>query len=281
VSEIGRLAVVGLGLLGGSVVRAARARRTAGEIVGISRNPETLAAAHRAGVLDRATSRLEDGLAGADLVMLCAPVGALPGLVRAAWPLLADGAVLTDVGSVKHGVVGAAETCPPRPGVAFVGGHPMAGSERSGYEASSPDLFAGRLTLVTETASTSPEALRRVTRFWEALGSQVRVLTVDVHDRGVALISHLPHLAAYALVATADGEALGLAARGFADTTRIAASAEGLWTDIVRENRSAVLDALADYRGRLARWEALVRAGEWAALEAELARAREVREKLS
>jgi prephenate dehydrogenase len=281
VTEIGRLAVVGLGLLGGSVVRAARARRTAGEIVGISRNPETLAAARRAGVLDRATSRLEDGLAGADLVVLCAPVGALPGLVRAAWPLLADGAVLTDVGSVKHGVVGAAETCPPRPGVAFVGGHPMAGSERSGYEASSPDLFAGRLTLVTETASTSPEALRRVTRFWEALGSQVRVLTVDVHDRGVALISHLPHLAAYALVATADGEALGLAARGFADTTRIAASAEGLWTDIVRENRSAVLDALADYRGRLARWEALVRAGEWAALEAELARAREVREKLS
>jgi prephenate dehydrogenase len=281
VSEIGRLAVVGLGLLGGSVVRAARARRTAGEIVGISRNPETLAAAHRAGVLDRATSRLEDGLAGADLVMLCAPVGALPGLVRAAWPLLADGAVLTDVGSVKHGVVGAAETCPPRPGVAFVGGHPMAGSERSGYEASSPDLFAGRLTLVTETASTSPEALRRVTRFWEALGSQVRVLTVDVHDRGVALISHLPHLAAYALVATADGEALGLAARGFADTTRIAASAESLWTDIVRENRSAVLEALADYRGRLARWETLVRTGEWAALEAELARAREVREKLS
>jgi prephenate dehydrogenase len=232
-------------------------------------------------VLDRTTDRLEDGLDGADLVVLCAPVGALPGLVRASWPLLADGTVLTDVGSVKHGVVGAAEACPPRPGVAFVGGHPMAGSERTGYEASSPDLFAGRLTLLTETASTSPEALRRVTRFWEALGSQVRVLPVDVHDRGVALISHLPHLAAYALVATADGEALGLAARGFADTTRIAASAEGLWTDIVRENRSAVLDALADYRGRLARWEALVRAGEWAALEAELARAREVREKLS
>ena len=280
-SEVGRLCVVGLGLLGGSVARAARARRTAREIVGISRSAETLAAARRAGVLDRATDRLENGLDGADLVVLCAPVGALPGLVRAAWPLLADGAVLTDVGSVKHGVVAAAEACPPRAGVAFVGGHPLAGSERSGYAASSPDLFSGRLTLLTETAATSPEALRRVARFWEALGSQVRVLPVDFHDRGVALISHLPHLAAYALVATADGEALGLAARGFADTTRIAASAEGLWTDIVRENRSAVLEALADYRGRLLRWEALVRTGEWAALEAELARAREVREKLS
>jgi prephenate dehydrogenase len=281
VTDVKRLAVVGLGLLGGSVAQAARARRMAGEIVGISRSREALAAASRAGVVDRATDRLEDGLPGADLVVLCAPVGALPGLVRAAWPLLAPGAVLTDVGSVKHSVVQAAEACPPRAGVAFVGGHPMAGSERSGYEAASPDLFAGRLTLLTETPATNAEALRRVTRFWEALGSQVRVLPVDVHDRGVALISHLPHLVAYALVATADGDALGLAARGFADTTRIAASAESLWTDIVRENRSAVLEALADYRARLTRWETLVRAGEWAALEAELGRAREVREKLS
>ena len=215
------------------------------------------------------------------MVILCAPVGALPGLVRTAWPHLAAGAVLTDVGSVKLEVVAAAEACPPRPGVAFVGGHPMAGSERSGFGASEADLFEGRLALLTATAQTPEAALAGVAAFWEALGSQVRVLSVDAHDRGVALISHLPHLAAYALVLAADGEALSLAGRGFGDTTRIAASAEALWTDIFRGNRDLLLWALVQYRAILGRWETLIRHEEWGVLESELARARELREKLA
>jgi prephenate dehydrogenase len=278
---IQRLTVVGLGLMGGSVARAARAREAAREIVAVSRRPDVLVQARADGVVDRGTGDLADGVGEADLVVLCTPVGTLPGLVRAVWPLLPRGALLTDVGSVKRGVVEAAEACPPRPGVAFAGGHPMAGSEKSGYAAATPDLFAGRLTLLTRTVRTSATSLDRLVRFWEALGSQVRILSVEAHDRGVALVSHLPHLAAYALVTAADGEALGLAARGFADTTRIAASAETLWTDIFRENRRELLEAVDRYRAILARWETFLRREDWVTLETEIERAREIREKLA
>jgi cyclohexadieny/prephenate dehydrogenase len=276
---LSRLTVVSLGLLGGSVARAARARGVAREIVAVGRTAGTLARARATGVVDAATSDLAAGVRDAELVVLCAPVGILPGMVRAAWPHLAPGAVLTDVGSVKAPVVAAAEGCPAGPGT-FVGGHPMAGSERSGFEAARADLFEGRLALLTPTASTSGPAVARVTAFWEALGSQVRVLSPAAHDRAVAAISHLPHLAAYALVGTADEEALPLAAAGFQDTTRIAASPEALWTDIFRENREALLAVLGGYRALLAEWEMLIRRGDWETLDAALARARERREKL-
>jgi cyclohexadieny/prephenate dehydrogenase len=275
-----RLTVVAPGLLGGSVACGARARALAAEIVAVGRTPATLERVRAAGAADRTTTDLAEGVRGADVVVLCAPVGALPGLVRAAWPHLAPGAVLTDVGSVKGPVVAAAAACPPRAGVAFVGGHPMAGSERSGFEAARADLFEGRLTMLTPVAGTDERAVERLTAFWEALGSHVRRVEPDAHDRGVAAISHFPHLAAFGLVAAADDEALAMAGPGFHDTTRIAGSAEGLWTDIFRENQAALLDAVARYRGLLDRWEALVRAGDWDALEAALARARARREKL-
>jgi prephenate dehydrogenase len=274
------LTVVGLGLLGGSVARGARARRIAGEIVGVSRRAATLAQAQAARAVDRATQDLAEGTQDADLVVLCAPVGALPELVRGAWPHLRSGAVLTDVGSVKAGVTAAADACEPRPGVGFVGGHPMAGSEQSGFAAADPDLFEGRLALLTPTARSPEAAVARVTEFWELLGSHVRLVTVDAHDRGVAAVSHLPHLAAYGLVAAADDDALGLAGPGFADTTRVAESAEALWADIFRANRAPLLESLARYRQVLDHWEALIRDGQWTALEAALGRAREIREKL-
>ena len=261
------------------MARAARARRVAGEIVAVGRTAAVLGRARAAGLVDTATHDLAAGVRGADLVVLCTPVGTLPGLVRAAWPHLARGAVLSDVGSVKGPVVAAAEACPPGSG-AFVGSHPMAGSERSGFEASQADLFEGRLALVTPTPRTPAPAVARVTAFWEALESQVRRLSPEAHDRGVAAISHLPHLAAYALVAAADEDALPLAATGFQDTTRVAASAEALWADIFRENREALLAALGDYRTVLEHWGDLIRAGEWEALESALGRARERREKL-
>lgn len=278
--RLSRLTVVGLGLLGGSVARGVRARGVATEIVAVGRTPATLARARAAGVVDRTTHDLAEGIRDADLVVLCAPVGALPGLVRAAWPHLAPGAVLTDVGSVKGAVVAAAQSCPSRAGVAFVGGHPMAGSERSGFDAADPDLFEGHLTLLTPTGGSPEGAVTRVTAFWEALGSHVRLLSPEAHDRSVAAVSHLPHLAVYALVAAVDDGALGLAGAGFHDTTRIAASAEALWTDIFRENRQPLLDALGQYRELLAGWEALIRNGEWEALEMAFARARKSREKL-
>jgi len=275
-----RLAVVGVGLIGGSIARAVRARRFCETIVGVGRRRSALAPALAAGAIDLATDDLAEGVRGADLVVLCAPVGSLPGLVRAAWPHLGPGTLLTDAGSVKRGVVAAALACPPRPGVAFVGSHPMAGSEQSGFGASDPDLFQGRLALVTETGATDRDALAAATAFWEGLGSHVRTLSVDAHDRGVAVISHLVHLAAYGLVATADGDPLPLAARGFVDTTRVAASPETLWVDIFRENQAALDEALGRYREILDRWQTWIRQERWDALEAELGRAREIREKL-
>jgi prephenate dehydrogenase len=276
-----RLTVVGPGLIGGSIARGARARRLAREVVVVARHEAALRAARDAGAADTGTTDLAAGVSGAALVVLCTPVGALPGLIRAAWPRLAPGAVLTDAGSVKRSVVDAALGCPPREGVGFVGGHPMAGSERSGFEASDPDLFEGRLALVTPTAGTPEAAVATATALWEGLGSTVRCLSPEAHDRLVAQISHLPHLAAYALVSAADGDALPLAARGFVDTTRIAASAEALWADIFRENRGPILDALARYEAVLTRWRDLAAGGDWASLEAELGRARELREKLA
>ena len=276
-----RLTVVSPGLIGGSIARGVRARRLAGEVVVVARHQAAVQAVLDAGAADRGTTDLAAGVAGASVVVLCAPVGALPAHIRAAWPHLAPGAVLTDAGSVKRGVVEAARACPMRAGVSFVGGHPMAGSERSGFEASTADLFEGRVALVTPTSDTPEPAVSAVTALWEGLGSTVRRLSAETHDQLVAQISHLPHLAAYALVSAADGDALPLVGRGFVDTTRIAASAEGLWTDIFRENRGALLDALDRYEGVLARWRELVARGDWTTLEAELGRAREVREKLA
>jgi cyclohexadieny/prephenate dehydrogenase len=276
-----RLTVVSPGLIGGSIARAARARRLADEVVVVARHEAAVRAVLDAGAAHAGTTDLARGVAGAEVVVLCAPVGALPGLVRAAWPHLASGAVLTDAGSVKRGVVAAARGCPPRAGVSFVGGHPMAGSERSGFEASTADLFEGRVALVTPEPATPERAVETVTALWERLGSTVRRLTAEAHDQLVAQISHLPHLAAYGLVSAADGEALPLAGRGFIDTTRIAASAETLWTDIFRENRASLLDALGRYEAVVSRWRELLARSDWAALEAELGRAREVREKLS
>jgi prephenate dehydrogenase len=276
-----RLTVVSPGLIGGSIARGVRARRLAREVVVVARHEAAARAVLDAGGADSGTTDLAAGVEGAALVVLCAPVGALPRLVRAAWPHLAPGAVMTDAGSVKRGVVEAALACPARAGASFVGGHPMAGSERSGFEASDPDLFEGRVALVTPTADTPNAAAAAVTALWEGLGSTVRRLSPEVHDHLVAQISHVPHLAAYALVSAADGEALLLAGRGFVDTTRIAASAEVLWSDIFRENRGPVLDALGRYEEVLRRWRDLVSRGDWAVLEAELGRAREVREKLA
>jgi prephenate dehydrogenase len=276
----GRVTVVSPGLIGGSVARGLRSRRLCREVMVVARHESAIRAAMDAGAADAGTTDLTKGVAGASLVVLCAPVSALPGQIRAAWPHLAPGAVLTDAGSVKRSVVEAAHGCPARPDVGFVGGHPMAGSERSGFEASDGDLFEGKVALVTPTAGTPASAVAAATALWEGLGSTVRQLSPETHDHLVAEISHLPHLAAYALVSAAEADALPLVGRGFVDTTRIAASAESLWTDIFHENRQPLLDALARYEAVLARWRGLLARGDWATLEAELGRAREAREKL-
>lgn len=277
---IRRLAIVGVGLLGGSVAKAARAEGLAREIVGVGRDTGRLAPAVQDGTLDHAVMDLGTGLREADVVVLAAPVQTLERLLPSVASAAAADAVVTDVGSTKAAIVAAARMAAAKTPFTFVGSHPMAGSEQSGYGAARADLFRGATVIVTPIDSTDPRALKTVTMFWEALGARVSALDPETHDRVVAAISHLPHLVADALVDAAarfEPAALDFAARGFRDTTRIAASDPEVWREIFLANRPALRAGLAEFRRALDELEALVVRGDEAALTAALARIRTVR----
>lgn len=280
---IERLAVVGVGLLGGSVARAARVRGLARRIVGVGREPSRLESAIRDGTLDAATADLAEAVREADVVVLAAPVLVNEALLARLWPLVPDGAVVTDVGSTKRGIVTAAERLAAQRPVAFVGSHPMAGSERSGYGASRADLLEGALVVVTPTETTPTGALKRVTELWERCGARVTTLDPDTHDRAVAAVSHLPQVVARALVdavARFEPAALDVAGRGFRDTTRIAASDPVIWREILIANRDAVTASLAAFRAALDDLEHAIQTGDGETLERRLAAIKAWRERL-
>jgi prephenate dehydrogenase len=280
---IQRLAVVGVGLLGGSVAKAARRRGLARAIVGIGRDPARLGPARADGTLDAATTDLADGLRGADFVVLAATVAAIERLLPAVWAASGADTLITDVGSTKRAIVAAAERLAagrPRP---FVGSHPMAGSERSGYAAARADLFQDATVIVTPTETSAPWVAKRATEFWEGLGARVTSMDPETHDRAVAAISHLPHLVAMALVdgvARFEPAAFQVAARGFKDATRIAAADPGVWSEIFAANRDALRAGLEPFRRALGELERLVEAGDLAGLQAAIARIRATREAL-
>jgi prephenate dehydrogenase len=282
---IERLAILGVGLLGGSLAKAVRAHGLAREIVGIGRDLARLAPAVRDGALDRATTGVADGVAGAERSVLAAPVLTNEALLASVWRAAGTGAVVTDVGSTKRGIVAAAERlAAERPGVHFVGSHPMAGSEKSGYAVARADLFAGATVVVTPTETTDPGLAKGIGELWAAVGARVVVLDPDTHDRAVAAISHLPHVAAWALVdavARFEPDAFAIAARGFRDTTRIAASDPDVWREILTANRAAVRASLTAYRTALDDLEALIASPDPSALTAYLAKIKETRERLS
>jgi prephenate dehydrogenase len=280
---IRQLTIVGLGLLGGSVAKAARGRRVAQAIVAVGRDARRLEAARRDGVVDTATTDLASAVAGAEVVLLSAPVAAIEALLPAVALYTPAGAVVTDVGSAKAAIAQTADRLAGERPLAFVGSHPMAGSEQSGYGVSRADLFEGATIIVTPTARSRPDTTERVRAFWEALGGRVTILAPDLHDQVVAAISHLPHLVAYALVDSVtrlNGNALDLAARGFKDTTRIAASDPRVWREIFETNRTALTGTLAAFRSALTDLEELVARGEGEALEQKLAEIKAVRERL-
>jgi prephenate dehydrogenase len=282
---IERLAIVGVGLLGGSLAKAARAQAIAREIVGIGRDAGRLRPALTDGTCDRVTTDLADGLRGADRIVLGATVLANEALLPTVWRAAAPGAVVTDVGSTKRGIVAVAETlAPSRRDVQFVGSHPMAGSEKAGYSVSRADLFQGATVVLTPTESNAPAAVKSVGELWTAVGARVLTLEPDAHDRAVAAISHLPHVVAWALVdavARFEPEAFAVAARGFKDTTRIAAADPDVWREILLGNRDAVVASVAAFRTALDELERLVAEGDGAALTALLARIKAAREKLA
>jgi prephenate dehydrogenase len=281
---IRRLSLVGLGLLGGSVAKAARGLRLADEIVAVGRDRERLEPALRDGMVDRVTTDLADGVGGADFCLLATPVATLAALLPAVWTALPADAVLTDVGSTKAAIVRAAERLGEERPLAFVGSHPMAGSEQAGYRVSRPDLFRGATVILTPTERTESHAVKRVGAFWEALGGRLVTLDPLTHDRATAAISHLPHLVADALVDAVvrmDPRFFEVAGRGFKDTTRIAASDARVWREIFQENRAGLSEALGAFRAALDHLEGLLAAGDVPAIEGALDRIRRVREEVA
>ena len=280
---IGRLSIVGLGLLGGSVAKAARAASLAQEIVGLGRNPKSLEPALRERAVDRITTDLAEGVRGADMIVLATPVATLERQLPAVWEAASSHALLTDVGSTKAGIVRAAEALGASRPLGFVGSHPMAGSNLSGFSVARADLFSGATVILTPTDRTPSEPIKRVTEFWEAMGGRLTVMDPATHDRAVAAISHLPHLVVDALVAAVvdmDPRFLEVAARGFKDTTRIAASDPAVWREIFQQNREALGEALAAFRGALGRLEGILAAGDGAAIESALEAIRKTRAEL-
>jgi prephenate dehydrogenase len=280
-APLARLTVVGVGLIGGSLAWGAKQRQLAGEVVGVEINRSASRKAVEQGVVDR-LAPLAEGVVGADLVVLAIPVGLLESVASETATLLKGStAVVTDVGSVKAPVVARLAPLFGR----FVGGHPMAGSERSGVEAASATLFDGAPCVVTPTATTDPVALDLVERFWRGLGATVVRLAPDVHDEVVAAVSHLPHLAAASLVNTAagagNGQALAVAGRGFRDTTRVAAGSPELWRDICLMNQKPVLKILADYAGEIDRLRDLIARADGPGLLEAFSRARSARGRLT
>jgi prephenate dehydrogenase len=277
--RLGTLTIVGVGLIGGSVGLAARRRHLAGRVLGAGRQPATLERARQLGAIDEACPDVNAAVRRADLAVFCTPVDLIAEQVLAAAPGCSPGTVLTDAGSTKAAIVAALDGRLPD-GVAFVGGHPLAGSEKRGPEHADADLFEGRLTVLTPTPRTDPAALERTAAFWQALGCRVKTMAPEEHDRALALTSHLPHLLASALAGVLPPELRELTATGFRDTTRVAAGDPSIWTGIFAQNRPAVLEALARLEERLGRFRAALEAGDADALTELLAQAKTVRDAL-
>lgn len=273
---IGTLGIVGVGLLGGSLALAVKQRGVAGRVLGHDRLPGILYRAVERGLLDDFRPSLADLAREADLIVFCTPVDAIAGQVLEAAPHCRPGAVLTDVGSTKAGIMAALPA-----GVPFVGGHPLAGSEKCGPEHARGDLFDGRLVLLTPNAGTSPEAVERVSAFWRALGARVERIDAAEHDRALALTSHLPHLLASALAGVLPEAWARVTASGFRDTTRLASGSVELWKAIFLHNRGPLREALAVLRERLGEYDAALAAGDAAALERLLDDAKTIRDRLA
>jgi prephenate dehydrogenase len=254
------VAIVGVGLIGGSIGLALRQRKLAERVIGIGRRQESLRAARRVGAVDHTTVDIEKGVAEAELVVVCTPVGRIAQDVRTAAEHCPEGALITDAGSTKRTIVeeldqGLARDC------RFLGSHPLAGSEKTGATFARADLFEGRIAILTPTKNTRAEDFVFLESFWQALGSVVVRMQPDEHDQALALTSHLPHIAAAGLVSVVPEKYFRLAGPGLNDTTRIASGDAELWAQIFALNRDNVLSAMEQFSAGLAAMKNAVRDG--------------------
>jgi prephenate dehydrogenase len=271
--RLGTVAIVGVGLIGGSIGLALRARDLCRRVIGIGRDGARLDEALALGAIDEATTELPRGVVHADVVVVCTPVTRIVDDVLRAAEHGPEGILITDAGSTKRRIVEAVER-EPRPCAAFVGGHPLAGSERQGVAHARADLFDGRVCVLTPTPRTPRDPLRRARGFWNLLGCRVIELDPARHDESLALTSHLPHVVASALAGAIPPEAIPLAAGAYRDGTRVAAADETLWAGIFLENRDPLLRALDRFQDQIAQFREALEAGDEATLRSRWEEAR-------
>lgn len=282
VLPLNQLAVVGVGLIGGSFALALRQAGLVKSVLGVGRSPENLAKAMQRGIIDRATADWKEALAETDLVLVATPVAQMGPVFSAMAPHLRAGTIVTDGGSTKQDVVAFARKFLPNHLPWFVPAHPIAGTEFSGAEAAFPELYRQRNVVLAPLAETLPAAKQRVAELWQACGAQIRELAPDRHDEIFAAVSHLPHLLAFTLVSELEsrpdsGEYFRFAASGFRDFTRIASSHPEMWRDICLANAGAVREEIARFQTELARIDELLAAHDGPGLEHAFHRARTAR----
>jgi cyclohexadieny/prephenate dehydrogenase len=278
-----KITIIGLGLIGSSIAHAARRGKLAGEIAGHDASADVQERAGTVGFCDTLHADIAGAVKDAELVILCAPVGAYKDIAAAMAPHLAPGAILSDVGSVKGAVIRDIGPHVPQ-GVHFIPAHPIAGTEFSGPEAGFASLFDGRWAILTPVPGSDPAAVEKLKAFWQGLGSQVDVMDSAHHDLVLAITSHLPHLIAYNIVGTAhdleqvtEGEVIKYSASGFRDFTRIAASDPTMWRDVFLNNREAVLEVLGRFNEDLSLLQRAVRNGDGQTLFDLFSRTRAIR----
>lgn len=278
-----RVALIGLGLIASSMALAMRRAGLAAEIAGTARSAETRAAARELGLCDRVAETAADAAEGADLVVLCTPVGAMGAAMAEIAPVLAPGATVSDVGSVKRAVIDA--VAPHLPADAqFIPAHPLAGTEQSGPRAGFAALFENRWCLMTPGPDVAADALDRYRRLWHGMGARTELMDPDHHDLVLAVTSHAPHLIAYTMVGVADdlrrvtdSEVINYSAAGFRDFTRIAASDPTMWRDVFLANRDATLDILGRFTEELFALQRAIRIGDGEMLHDYFTRTRAIR----
>lgn len=278
-----RVALIGLGLIASSMAHAMRAQGLAGEIVGTARSAETRQIARDIGLCDRVTDTAAGAVDGADLVVLCVPVGAMGAVAAEIGPHLKPGATVTDVGSVKRAVIEAVAPHLPET-VHFIPGHPLAGTEHSGPRSGFAELFQNRWCLLVTDAASDRAAVSRLTHLWEGMGAHIDEMDAEHHDLVLAVTSHTPHLIAYTMVGVADdlrrvtdSEVIKYSAAGFRDFTRIAASDPTMWRDVFLNNKDATLEILGRFTEELFALQRAIRMGDGDHLHAYFTRTRAIR----
>jgi prephenate dehydrogenase len=244
-----KITIIGVGLLGGSIGLAARRRKLAGEVAGFVRRKSNLKDCEKAGAVDYATTDILAAVSNSDLIILCTPLAQMLPIVKQFLPALKRGVIVTDVGSVKADVVRELESLVAKAGAHFIGGHPMAGAEKTGVAAATVDLFKDKICVLTPTKNSNPVAVRKVERFWKSIGVSILKLSPKQHDLFVSRTSHLPHVIAAtltnAVLKTGQKAQRALLATGFRDTTRIASGSPIIWRDIAIANRKNLANSIS------------------------------------